>query len=83
MVVTEALARGVPVIAADVGGVAEALGGGGLLVRPEDAGALAGTLRAWLTDAELRGQLRRAARRRRETLPAWQATAAKVAEALR
>jgi len=83
MVVTEALARGVPVIAADVGGVAEALGGGGLLVAPEDAGALAGALRAWLTDAELRGRLRRAARRRRETLPAWAVTAAKVAEALR
>ena len=47
MVVTEALARGLPVVAADVGGVPEALGHGadgvrpGLLVPPDDAAALA------------------------------------------
>ena len=34
MVVTEALARGVPVIATDVGGVSEALGGRGRAARP-------------------------------------------------
>ena len=60
MVVTEALARGVPVLAADVGGVTEALGHGadgirpGLLVPPEDPAALGAALRAWLGDAELR-----------------------------
>jgi glycosyltransferase involved in cell wall biosynthesis len=48
MVVAEALARGLPVVAADVGGVPEALGHGadgvrpGLLVPPEDAAALGG-----------------------------------------
>ncbi|HEY0950704.1 glycosyltransferase family 4 protein, partial [Nocardioides sp.] len=45
MVVTEALARGLPVVASDVGGVREALGGGGVLVRPEDPDALAAELR--------------------------------------
>ena len=75
MVVTEALARGLPVVAADVGGVPEALGRGadgirpGLLVPPEDPAALGAALRAWLGDAELRGRLRRAARERRESLP--------------
>ena len=60
MVVTEALARGLPVVATDVGGVTEALGHGadgirpGLLVPPDDPAALAAALRAWLTDAELR-----------------------------
>ena len=60
MVVTEALARGLPVIAADVGGVPEALGHGadgvrpGLLVPPDDPAALGAALRAWLGDAELR-----------------------------
>ncbi len=52
MVVTEALARGLPVVAADVGGVTEALGHGadgirpGLLVPPDDPAALAAALRA-------------------------------------
>ena len=40
MVVTEALARGVPVLATDVGGVPEALGQGGLLVPPGDPAGL-------------------------------------------
>ena len=77
MVVIEALARGLPVIAADVGGLTEALGHGadgirpGLLVAPGDAAALATALRAWLGDAELRRRLRRAALERRESLPDW------------
>jgi glycosyltransferase involved in cell wall biosynthesis len=82
MVVTEALARGVPVLATDVGGVIEALGRAGLLVPPGDPAALGAALRAWLTDAELRTRLRRAARERRAELRGWDATAADVAGAL-
>jgi glycosyltransferase involved in cell wall biosynthesis len=88
MVVTEALARGLPVVAADVGGVGEALGEGadgtrpGLLVAPEDPGALAAALSAWLGDAALRARLRRAAGERRESLPRWSATASVVAGVL-
>ena len=88
LVVTEALARGLPVVAAEVGGVAEALGEGaagtrpGLLVAPEDPAALAEALGAWLGDAELRARLRRAAAERRESLPPWSATAAVVAGVL-
>jgi glycosyltransferase involved in cell wall biosynthesis len=88
MVVTEALARGLPVIAADVGGVTEALGHGaggirpGLLVRPDDPTALAGALRDWLGDAGSRTRLRRAARERRESLPGWSTTTSVVAEVL-
>ena len=58
MVVTEALARGLPVLAADVGGVTEALGHGedgtrpGLLVPPGDPAALGAALRRWLGDAD-------------------------------
>ena len=75
MVVTEALARGLPVIAAEVGGLPQALGHGadgsrpGLLVRPDDAAALGATLQNWLEDAELRGRLRRTAGARRTSLP--------------
>jgi glycosyltransferase involved in cell wall biosynthesis len=84
MVVTEALARGVPVIAADVGGVAEALGGeeGGLLVAPGDAAALGVALHSWLSDAGLRRRLRRGARHRRASLRGWAATTSVVAEVL-
>lgn len=80
MVVTEALAHGLPVVAAEVGGLPEALGhasGGarpGLLVPPGDATALAAALRAWLGDDGLRGRLRRAARDRRASLAGWSVT---------
>ena len=82
MGVTEALARGLPVVASEVGGVPEALGDGGMLVAPEDPAALAAALRAWLTDAGLRERLRRAARERRASLPRWSDTTSAVAEVL-
>jgi glycosyltransferase involved in cell wall biosynthesis len=80
MVVTEALARGLPVLATEVGGVPEALGHGadgtrpGLLVAPGDSAALGAGLRAWLVDAELRGRRRRPPRQRRASLSRWPAT---------
>ncbi len=83
MVVTEAQARGIPVVASDVGGVREALGaGGGLLVPPDDPGALAGALRRWLEEADLRESLRAVSRARRATLTGWEATSFEVSRAL-
>ncbi len=88
MVVAEALARGVPVLATEVGGVTEALGHGagrvrpGLLVAPDDPAALATALRAWLGDADLRGRLRQVARERRASLPGWPVTASAIAAVL-
>jgi glycosyltransferase involved in cell wall biosynthesis len=82
MVVTEALARGIPVVASDVGGVREALAGAGLLVAPEDPAALAAALRRWLRDASLREALRQAARERRAVLRGWEDTVGKVAAVL-
>jgi glycosyltransferase involved in cell wall biosynthesis len=89
MVVTEALSRGIPVIASDVGGVPEALGaapGGaqpGLLVPPGDVTPLAGALRLWLSDAGRRDALREAARERRTSLASWADTADRVGHVLR
>jgi glycosyltransferase involved in cell wall biosynthesis len=53
-----------------------------LLVPPGDAAALGAALRRWLSDAELRARLRRAARQRRASLRGWDATAAAVARVL-
>ena len=88
MVIAEALARGLPVVAAEVGGVPEALGHGadgtrpGLLVPPGDPAALREAIRSWLEDARLRRRLRRAARERRLALADWSATTSAVAKAL-
>ncbi|GAA1477310.1 glycosyltransferase family 4 protein [Nocardioides aestuarii] len=88
MVLTEALAHGLPVVASAVGGTAEALGLAptgarpGLLVPPNDADALGAALRSWLTDAGLRAELRAGALVRRRDLPRWDATARQVAATL-
>jgi len=88
MVVTEALARGLPVLAFDVGGVSEALGTAadgtrpGLLVPAGDVDALGWALRRWLDDPVLRRWLRAAAARRRAGLTGWGHTADRVARVL-
>ena len=68
--VVEAMACGLPVVAADVPGVIDALGEGeeaaGLIVPREDAGALAAALLRLLTDAPLAMELGHRGRRRAE-----------------
>jgi glycosyltransferase involved in cell wall biosynthesis len=84
LVVVEALAHGLPVVATAVGGVPEALGLApigalpGMLVPAEDPAALSAALRAWLDDPELRARLARAAAGRRPTLRRWSETVAEV-----
>ncbi|MFI5673998.1 glycosyltransferase family 4 protein [Streptomyces cellulosae] len=88
MAVTEALARGIPVLATDVGGLAEAVGrapdGGvpGILVPPEDPAALAAELRGWFGEADVRRRLKAAARGRRAALDGWATTARSLAGVL-
>jgi len=89
MVVTEALARGIPVLGTAVDGVPEALGLApdgtrpGMLVPPGDPAALAGALREWLTDDGLRQHLRAAAAGRRQALRGWDKTAQDLTEGMR
>ena len=88
MVITEALARGIPVIVADVGGTPEAVGVArdgsrpGLLVAPGDAGAFGEAVRDWLGHPELRARLRSAARSRRTTLADWATTSTQISAVL-
>ncbi|TQJ91133.1 glycosyltransferase family 4 protein [Streptomyces sp. SLBN-31] len=88
MAVTEALARGIPVLATDVGGLPEAVGrapdGGvpGILVPPEDPAALAAELRGWFGEADVRRRLKAAARSRRAALDGWATTARSLAAVL-
>ncbi|MUN36157.1 glycosyltransferase family 4 protein [Actinomadura litoris] len=88
MVVAEALARGVPVLATAAGAVPDTLGrdpeGGvpGLLVPPDDPGALAAALRRWLVEPALRSRLRASARLRRGALPGWDETSRAMAAVL-
>jgi glycosyltransferase involved in cell wall biosynthesis len=88
MTVTEALAHGVPVIAAAVGGLPEAFGstadgsGPGRLIPPGDPAALAAALGDWLDDEGGRRRLRAAVRQRQTTLRGWEQTTQETADAL-
>lgn len=88
MVVTEALAHGVPVLGGAAGGLPEALGTvadgrrPGLLVPAGDDQALSAALACWLDDPGLRHRLRMTARERRAALPSWSGTAGVVGRVL-
>jgi glycosyltransferase involved in cell wall biosynthesis len=87
MVVTEALARGVPAVVSDTG-AGEALGltpdgqPPGVVVPPGDSDVLERELRRWLSDGAHRDALRERALQRRVTLEPWRVTAQRVRSAL-
>ena len=87
LVVTEALARGIPAIVSAGTGAVEALQQGaavptdampGTAVPPGDPTALAAVLRRWLTEPTLRHAWQQSALARRGNLPGWQRTAKAV-----
>ncbi|MGW4638400.1 glycosyltransferase family 4 protein [Sphaerisporangium sp. NPDC004334] len=88
MVVTEALARGIPVLATAVDAVPETLGHApdgsvpGLLTPPEDPVALADALRRWLGEPGLRKRIKGSACDRRDMLDGWDVTSRRMAEVL-
>jgi glycosyltransferase involved in cell wall biosynthesis len=86
MVVTEALARGIPAVVSE-GGPAEALGmttkgHPGVVISAGDTDALAHVLGRWLTSEQYRADLRTSALARRGTLEGWDTTARRIKLAL-
>jgi len=80
MVFAEALAAGLPVVAARAGAVPDVVPGtAGLLVPPDDTEALTAALHRLLTDPTLREALQHGARSAAAALPAWSDSARRVA----
>ena len=83
MVFAEALARGLPIVAAAGGAVAQTVPAtAGLLVPPGDSLALRAALARLIDDNELRTGLCEGARRARHTLPTWQGASGRFAAAI-
>lgn len=83
MVFAEALAHGLPIVGAATGAVPEVVpAGAGILVPPDDAGALGRALRDVMADQALQTSLSAGARAAAAALPRWSDTARLVASAL-
>ncbi|GAB3596831.1 glycosyltransferase family 4 protein [Microbacterium tumbae] len=84
MVVAEALAHGVPVLATRVGGIPEAVSHSEAvcLIPAGDGAALRDALRGWLQDPSLRRRMRDGARRAREEVRGWDGAVSVIAAVL-
>jgi glycosyltransferase involved in cell wall biosynthesis len=84
MVVAEAVARGIPVVAARVGGVPEAIAGStaAMLTPPNDPVALRAVLRQWWEEPPRRAVLKAEAMRSRVASRTWAESAAIAAAVL-
>jgi glycosyltransferase involved in cell wall biosynthesis len=83
MVVAEALARGLPVVATRTGAIASLVDeDSGLVVPPGDVHALAEALSQIIADSAVRARLTAGARRARRRLPTWEHAASQMAGVL-
>ncbi|WP_148254469.1 glycosyltransferase family 4 protein [Aidingimonas lacisalsi] len=83
MVVTEALARGLPVLTTTGGALAHTLPTeAGLAVPPGNIEALETALQRWLDEPDLRRRLRHGASKARDALPSWEQAARAFAAAV-
>jgi phosphatidylinositol alpha-mannosyltransferase len=84
LVLVEAMAAGVPVVATDISGYREVARDGvdALLVAPGDAGALAGAIKRVLAEPDVAARLGGAGRSRAETFR-WTAVSARLEDAYR
>ncbi len=82
MVLTEAIAHGLPIISTTAGAIPDTVPDGtGVLVPPDDTAALADALEHVLTDATTLETLTQAARKERLQLSSWRDAAVQFAEA--
>ena len=72
LVILEAMASGLPVVASDSGSAPELVGGSGLLFRTGDDESLSQKLMALIQDKELRGRIANEARARTVKLFSWE-----------
>jgi glycosyltransferase involved in cell wall biosynthesis len=83
MAIADALARGIPVIASNVGGIPLTVSPDrAAILVPPDSHALSTALERWMLDPALRRRLKADAVRGRAGLPRWSDTVDRVAEAL-
>ena len=83
MAVSEALARGLPVVSTTTGAIPDLVGAeAGLVVPPGDLEALARALSQVIGDLQLRARLAEGARRVRDRLPDWDHACGEMAAAL-
>ena len=83
MAIADAIAHGVPVVATTAGAIPDTVPpGSGVLVRPDDAQALAAALRRLIGDPIERERLAAGARAAASTLPTWRDSAALFAGVL-
>jgi glycosyltransferase involved in cell wall biosynthesis len=83
MVLTEAIAHGLPVVATRAGAIPETLpASAGLLVPSGDPRALEAALRRLIEDADLRSRLKKGALAARRNLPTWEQAGAQFAATL-
>ena len=83
IVYAEALARGLPIIACEIGPVPDLVGRVAVLVRPDDKEDLSAALDLLLGDPTLRTKMSAAASRRASRLPRWEDTIIGFEKALR
>jgi len=83
MAYAEAIAHGLPIVATNAGAISETVpAGAGVLVPPDDFGALAAALRRLIECPGERMTLAAGARGAAETLPSWRESAALFARVL-
>lgn len=83
MVFAEAISYGLPMIATTAGAIPETVPpGAGVLVPPDDVGALAAALRRLIADRDERARLAAAARAAAGQLPTWDDSARRIASAI-
>lgn len=80
--VLEAMACGVPVVASDASSIPEVVGAAGILLLPDDAEGMAGTLLQLLQDAAFHAEMRRRALAQAGRF-SWEQTARRTLEAYR